>query len=87
MNGSASRMTAANSFNDKWASGLFDFQAAFRCPTRIMNDAITQAMVGYEGGRMLFLGFGTALGAVSILDSRVYPIKLGHLPFSKRGLI
>jgi polyphosphate glucokinase len=46
-----------------------------------------QAIGGYDGGRMLFLDFGTALGAVSILDSKVYPMELGHLPFSKRGQI
>lgn len=65
----------------------FDFAAAFKRPTRILNDAIMQAAGGYAGGRMLFLGFGTALGAVSILDSIVHPMELGHLPFSKRGLI
>ena len=65
----------------------FDFEAGFGCSTRIMNDAVMQAMGGYEGGRMLFLGFGTALGAVAILDSKVHPMELAHLPFSKRGLV
>jgi polyphosphate glucokinase len=65
----------------------FNFRAAFDCPVRIMNDAVMQATGGYEGGRMLFLGFGTALGAVAILDSKVHPMELAHLPFSKRGLI
>jgi polyphosphate glucokinase len=65
----------------------YNFQAAFGHPTRIMNDAVMQAIGSYEGGRMLFLGFGTALGAVAILDSKVHPMELAHLPFSKRGLI
>lgn len=65
----------------------YDFQAAFGGPTRIMNDAVMQAIGAYKKGRMLFLGFGTALGAVAILDSKVYAMELGHLPFSKRGLI
>jgi polyphosphate glucokinase len=65
----------------------FDFAKAFKRPTRIINDAVMQALGSYAGGRMLFLGFGTALGAVAILDSKVYPMELAHLPFTKRGLI
>ncbi|HEX6267457.1 MAG TPA: hypothetical protein VFZ81_11245 [Burkholderiales bacterium] len=37
----------------------FDFAAAFDCPVRIANDAAMQALGSYDGGRMLFLGFGT----------------------------
>jgi predicted NBD/HSP70 family sugar kinase len=65
----------------------FDFAKAFRRPTRIMNDAAMQALGGYSGGRMLFLGFGTALGAVFIADSKMYPMELAHLPLTKRGLV
>jgi predicted NBD/HSP70 family sugar kinase len=65
----------------------FDFSKAFGRPTRIMNDAAMQALGSYTGGRMLFLGFGTGLGAVLIADSRIFPMELAHLPFSKRGLI
>ncbi len=65
----------------------FDSAKAFGCPVRIMNDAAMQALGGYTGGRMLFLGFGTALGSVLIADSTIYPIELSHLPFTKRGLI
>jgi polyphosphate glucokinase len=65
----------------------FDFEAAFGRPTRIMNDAVMQAIGAYDGGRMLFLGFGTALGAVAILDAKLHPMELAHLPFSNRGLI
>lgn len=66
----------------------FDFTKAFGRPTRIVNDAVMQALGSYVGrGRMLFLGFGTGLGAVLIADSKLYPMELAHLPFSKRGLI
>lgn len=65
----------------------FDFAKAFRRPTRIMNDAVMQALGSYTGGRMLFLGFGTGLGAVLIANSKIYPMELAHLPFTKRGLI
>src|SRR5262245_30179892 len=34
----------------------FDFDEAFGKPTRLINDAAMQALGGYEGGRMLFLG-------------------------------
>jgi predicted NBD/HSP70 family sugar kinase len=65
----------------------FDFAKAFGRPTRIMNDAVMQALGSYTGGRMLFLGFGTGLGAVLIAHSKIYPMELAHLPFTKRGLI
>jgi hypothetical protein len=65
----------------------FDFSKAFGRPTRIMNDAAMQALGSYVGGRMLFLGFGTGLGAVLIADSQIIPMELAHLPFTKHGLI
>ena len=40
----------------------FDYAAAFDCPVRIVNDAAMQALGSYDGGRMLFLGLGTASG-------------------------
>src|SRR5262249_54333949 len=36
----------------------FDFQAAFGCPVKVMNDAAMQALGSYEGGLMLFIGLG-----------------------------
>ena len=65
----------------------FDFARAFKRPVLVLNDAVMQALGSYAGGRMLFLGFGTGLGAVAILNGRVYPMELAHLPFSKRGLV
>src|SRR5262249_47813115 len=34
----------------------FDFEAAFGRPTRVVNDAVMQAIGSYHGGRMLYLG-------------------------------
>jgi predicted NBD/HSP70 family sugar kinase len=62
----------------------FDYSAAFNLPIRIINDAAMQAMGSYEGGRMLFLGLGTGLGSVLIMDGHVVTLALGDLPF-KRG--
>ena len=42
-----------------------------------------QALGGYEGGRMLFLGLGTGLGSTLISDGVVQPMELGHLPYKK----
>jgi len=59
----------------------FDFAAAFDCPVRIANDAAMQALGSYDGGRMLFLGFGTGLGSALIADHAIIPLELGDLPF------
>ncbi len=62
----------------------FDYQAAFGRPTKIVNDAVMQAVGSYEGGRMLFLGLGTGLGSALIVEGAVEPLELGHLPFRKK---
>jgi polyphosphate glucokinase len=62
----------------------FDYEAAFGRPTKIVNDAVMQAVGSYEGGRMLFLGLGTGLGSALIADGVVEPLELGHLPFRKK---
>lgn len=59
----------------------FDLQAAFGRPTRTLNDAAMQALGGYEGGTMLFLGLGTGLGSTLIVDGVIAPMELGHLPY------
>src|SRR5688572_6259904 len=59
----------------------FDFAAAFDCPVRMANDAAMQALGSYDGGRMLFLGFGTGLGSALIADHVIVPLELGDLPF------
>jgi polyphosphate glucokinase len=61
----------------------FDFEGAFGRPVRLINDAAMQALGGYEGGRMLFIGLGTGLGSALILDGIVQPTELAHLPYRK----
>jgi polyphosphate glucokinase len=59
----------------------FDFEKALGKPVRIINDAAMQAVGSYAGGRMLFLGLGTGMGATLILDGVVEPMEFGHLPY------
>lgn len=61
----------------------FDFVKRFGKPVRIINDALMQAIGSYEGGRMLFLGLGTGLGAAMIVDNVAQPMELAHLPYRK----
>jgi polyphosphate glucokinase len=61
----------------------FNFGKAFDLPTKVVNDALMQALGSYEGGRMLFLGFGTGLGSAMIVDGILEPMELGHLPYRK----
>jgi len=62
----------------------FDFAAAFACPVRIVNDATMQALGSYDGGRMLFLGFGTGVGSVLIVNHTVVPLELGELKWKSK---
>jgi polyphosphate glucokinase len=64
----------------------FDFEKAFGCPVRLMNDAAMQALGSYKGGTMLFLGLGTGLGSTLIVRSHIVPMELGHLSFGKRTI-
>jgi polyphosphate glucokinase len=59
----------------------FDYGAGFGRAVRMLNDAAMQALGSYEGGRMLFLGLGTGLGSAVVVDGRVEPLELGHLPY------
>jgi len=63
----------------------FDFRKAFRRPIKIVNDAAMQALGCYRGGRMLFLGLGTGLGCALVVDGRVEPMEIAHLPYHKGG--
>jgi polyphosphate glucokinase len=67
------------------AAGWIDFpyQKAFGKPIRFINDAAMQALGGYKGGRMLFLGVGTGLGSAMIFEGTVIPLELAHLPYKK----
>ena len=61
----------------------FNFARAFGCPVKVINDAAMQALGSYHGGRMLFLGLGTGLGAALIVDGVLEPMELAHLPYKK----
>lgn len=67
------------------AAGWIDFpyQKVFKKPIRFVNDAAMQALGGYRGGRMLFLGIGTGLGSAMVFDGGVVPLELAHLPYRK----
>ncbi|PZV34218.1 ROK family protein [Mesorhizobium kowhaii] len=64
-----------------WAG--YDFAAQFGKPVKVVNDALMQAIGSYEGGRMLFIGLGTGLGAAMIVDNVAQPMELAHLPYKK----
>lgn len=65
----------------------FDYEAAFGCPVKIVNDAALQALGAYRGKTLLFLGLGTGLGsAIVVGGSTVVPLELGHLSF-KNGTV
>ena len=61
----------------------YDFTAAFGKPVKLVNDALMQAIGSYDGGRMLFLGLGTGLGAAMIIRNVGQPMELAHLPYKK----
>jgi len=61
----------------------FNFHKAFGRPIKIVNDAAMQALGSYKGGRMLFLGLGTGLGAAMIVDGVLQPMELAHLGYKK----
>jgi polyphosphate glucokinase len=60
-----------------------DFGKAFGCPVRVINDATMQALGSYQGGKLLFLGLGTGLGSTMVVDGKLEPMELGHLPYRK----
>jgi polyphosphate glucokinase len=62
----------------------FDFARAFGRPTKVVNDALMQALGSYDEGRMLFLGLGTGLGSAMIIDGTFAPMELAHLSYRKK---
>lgn len=72
---------------DPWNLGKgwkgFSFEAAFKLPVKVVNDAAMQALGSYQRGKMLFLGLGTGLGSAVVVDGIVEPMELGHLPYKK----
>jgi polyphosphate glucokinase len=67
------------------AAGWIDFpyKKKFGKPIRFINDAAMQALGGYRGHKMLFLGLGTGLGSALIFNGVVIPLELAHLPYKK----
>src|SRR5207302_3029646 len=61
----------------------FNFEAAFKRPVKVVNDAAMQALGSYTGGKMLFLGLGTGLGSAMIVDGTIEPMELAHLSYKK----
>jgi polyphosphate glucokinase len=61
----------------------FDYKKAFGKPIRFINDAAMQALASYSEGRMLFLGFGTSIGATIIVDDVILPFEIGILRLTR----
>ena len=61
----------------------FDYEGAFGCRVKIINDAAMQALGSHAQGKLLFLGLGTGLGSTLVVDGIVVPMELAHLPYRK----
>jgi polyphosphate glucokinase len=57
----------------------YNFSSALGHPVRIMNDATLQALGSYDGGRMLFLGLGTAVGSAFVSDRLILSLDFGRM--------
>src|SRR6185312_11218451 len=64
----------------------YNFSSAFGKPVRIMNDAALQALGSYDGGRMLFLGLGTAVGSAYVAEHLVLSLDLGRIMHGKQSI-
>jgi polyphosphate glucokinase len=62
----------------------FDFGEAFGVPVKLVNDAAMQALGSYRGGKMIFFGLGTGLGAALVINGVAESREIAHLPY-KRG--
>lgn len=61
----------------------YNYASAFGMPVRVMNDACLQALGSYDGGRMLFIGLGTAVGSAYIAERLILSLDLGRLMHEK----
>jgi len=75
-------MTEPHNLAPGWVG--FDFETAFGCPLKMINDAAMQALGSYRDGAMLFLGLGTGLGSAMVVDGTVIPLELAHLSIGKK---
>jgi polyphosphate glucokinase len=73
-----------NNLGHPWVG--FDFISAFGRPVKIMNDAAMQALGSYQGGLLLFMGFGTGLGSALVEQGTVIPVELGHISYRNATL-
>ena len=62
----------------------FDFEAAFKCPVKLMNDAAMQALGSYKGGYIAFCRSGNrSRFRPGGGRHTVVPMELGHLSYQK----
>jgi polyphosphate glucokinase len=71
-----------HNLGDGWVG--FDYSKAFGKPVRCINDAAMQALGNYVRGRLLFLGFGTSIGAAVIVDDILVPIEVGLIKLTRK---
>lgn len=71
-----------HNLGDGWVG--FDYAKAFGKPVRCINDAAMQALGNYVSGRLLFLGFGTSIGAAVIVDDVIVPIDVGLIKLTRK---
>ena len=74
-------VTEPHNLAPKWVG--FDFESAFGCPVKLINDAALQALGSYQDGMLLFLGLGTGLGSALVAEGKVIPLELAHLSYKK----
>ena len=75
-------LTEPHNLGKGWVK--FNYPEAFGGkPLRMVNDAAMQALGSYHGGRMLFLGLGTGLGAAMVVEGDVQDLALAHLIWKK----
>lgn len=72
-------VTEPHNLAPKWVG--FNFEKAFGCPVKLINDAAMQALGSYRDGVMLFLGLGTGLGSALVIDGKVAPMELAHFSY------
>src|SRR6266478_6123437 len=75
----------------------YDFETAFQCPVKVVNDAAMQALGSYEGGKMLFLGltatsvaagigWSWGSGTLTLLDGSEHRFKVSGLDVVAVGI-